>query len=48
MLVCHLVAEALLGRGDLRILGRSMAALEQPSAADFASQSVYSLPATSL
>jgi len=43
-----LMAEALLGRGYLRIWGRLAAALDLPSAAFFASLSARSFPVTSL
>ena len=43
-----MVAEALRGRGDLRMWGRSAVVLERPSAADFANRSACSLPATLL
>ena len=42
------MADALQGRGVLRMCGRSVVALERPSAADFARRSAYSFPATSL
>ena len=41
-------AEALLGRGFLKRWGKSMIALEWPSAASLAKQSASSLPGTSL